>query len=213
MAQRQMDGEREGHTLQATALVHEVYLRLIDIKRVSWQDRSHFFVMAARLMRRVLVDHARAKRSQKRGAGAPMIALDDLPIVGAEPNLDILALDAALDALGQQDPRKSQVVEMRYFAGLTIEETAAALDVSLDTVMRDWRRRGRGCIARSSRVCKCWRLNDGAPSKTCITRRSPAASSNARSFSPRRAGAMTRCDGRSRRCWPTTPLATSSPHR
>jgi RNA polymerase sigma-70 factor (ECF subfamily) len=95
--------------------------------------------MAARLMRRVLVDHARAKRSQKRGAGAPMIALDDLPIVGAEPNLDILALDAALDALGQQDTRKSQVVEMRYFAGLTIEETAAALDVSLDTVMRDWR--------------------------------------------------------------------------
>jgi RNA polymerase sigma-70 factor (ECF subfamily) len=139
LAQRQMDGEREGHTLQATALVHEVYLRLIDIKRVSWQDRSHFFVMAARLMRRVLVDHARAKRSQKRGAGAPMIALDDLPIVGAEPNLDILALDAALDALGQQDTRKSQVVEMRYFAGLTIEETAAALDVSLDTVMRDWR--------------------------------------------------------------------------
>ena len=132
-----MDGEREGHTLLATALVHEVYLRLIDIKRVSWQDRSHFFVMAARLMRRVLVDHARGKRSQKRGAGAP--GLHSTICRSSRTKTWISWLDAALDALGQQDPRKSQVVEMRYFAGLTIEETAAALDVSLDTVMRDWR--------------------------------------------------------------------------
>jgi RNA polymerase sigma factor (TIGR02999 family) len=139
VAQRQMDDERQGHTLQATALVHEVYLRLIDIKRVSWQDRSHFFAMAARLMRRVLVDHARARRSQKRGAGARWTSLDAVPVMDAGPNVDILALDAALDALARQDPRKGQVVEMRYFAGLTIEETAASLDVSVDTVMRDWR--------------------------------------------------------------------------
>ena len=139
MAQQQMGGERAGHTLQATALVHEAYLRLIDIKRVSWQDRSHFFAMAARVMRRVLVDHARAKQYQKRGAGAHKVSLDDVDIIGAEQAVDILALDEALEALGRQDPRKAQVVEMRYFAGLTIEETAAALEVSVDTVMRDWR--------------------------------------------------------------------------
>ena len=139
MAQHQMEDERPGHTLQATALVHEAYLRLIDIKRVSWQDRSHFFAMAARVMRRILVDHARAKQRQKRGAGAHKVALDEVEIIGAEPGVDILALDEALEALRQQDPRKGQVVDMRCFAGLTIEETAAALDVSVDTVMRDWR--------------------------------------------------------------------------
>jgi len=139
VAQRHMDGERPGHTLQATALVHEAYLRLIDIKRVSWQDQSHFFAMAARVMRRVLVDHARAKHYQKRGAGAHKVSLDEVEIIGAEPAVDILALDEALEALGQQDSRKGQVVEMRFFGGLTIEETATALDVSVDTVMRDWR--------------------------------------------------------------------------
>jgi RNA polymerase sigma factor (TIGR02999 family) len=139
VAQHQMGGERPGHTLQATALVHEAYLRLIDIKHVSWQDRSHFFAMAARVMRRLLVDHARAKRYQKRGAGAQKISLDEVLVIGTGLNLDVLALDRALDALAKQDRRKGQVVEMRYFGGLTIEETAAALDVSPDTVMRDWR--------------------------------------------------------------------------
>jgi RNA polymerase sigma factor (TIGR02999 family) len=137
-ATRYMKRERLEHTLQATALVNEAYLRLIDVQHVQWQNRAHFFAMAARLMRRILVDAARARGYQKRGGGASMLSLDEALIVPAEPGEDLVALDAALAALAVVDARKSQVVEMRFFGGLTLDETAEALHVSRDTVKRDW---------------------------------------------------------------------------
>jgi RNA polymerase sigma factor (TIGR02999 family) len=139
LARRQMRGEHPGHTLQATALVNEAYLRLIEVNRVRWQNRAHFLAMAARVMRRILVDSARAKRYQKRGGGARKVSLDDALLVPLEPGQDLVALDDALEALAALNPRKSQVVEMRFFGGLSVEETAEALKVSPDTVMRDWR--------------------------------------------------------------------------
>ena len=139
VARRHMAHERAGHTLQATALVNEAYVRLIDIRQVNWQDRTHFFAMSSRLMRRILVDFARSKGSQKRGAGAHKVSLDEALIVSPEPGADLVALDDALDALAVFDARKAQVVEMRFFGGLSVEETAEALKVSVDTVMRDWK--------------------------------------------------------------------------
>lgn len=139
LARRHMRRERKNHTLQATALVNEAYLRLIDVKQVKWQNRTHFFAMAARMMRRVLVDAARTRDSRKRGGGAQRVTLDDALIVSQEPAPGLVALDEALTALERFDPRKTQVVELRFFAGLSVEETAAALGVSGDTVMRDWR--------------------------------------------------------------------------
>ena len=139
IARRHMAGERRGHVLQTTALVNEAYLRLVDVRRVQWRDRVHFLSMTARLMRRVLVDYARAQKNQKRGGALQRITLDqDLP-VQCETSEDVIAVDAALDALTGQHQRKGQVVELRFFGGLSVEETAAALDVSPDTVMRDWR--------------------------------------------------------------------------
>ena len=134
-----MGHERPGHTLQATALVNEAYLRLIDVKRMQWQNRAHFFAMSSRLMRRILVDSARARRYQKRGGGAQKVSLDEALVISVEPGQDLVALDDALRALAAMDPRKGQVVEMRFFGGLSVEETAEALHVSADTVMRDWR--------------------------------------------------------------------------
>jgi len=134
-----MAGERPGHTLQATALVNEAYLRLIEVNQVRWQNRAHFFAMASRVMRRILVDAARARGYQKRGGGAETVSLDEALLVSGEPRQDLVALDDALNALAAFDLRKSQVVEMRFFGGLRVEETAAALHVSADTVMRDWR--------------------------------------------------------------------------
>jgi RNA polymerase sigma factor (TIGR02999 family) len=139
VARRHMAHERAGHTLQATALVNEAYVRLIDIKQVNWQDRAHFFAMSSRLMRRILVDFARSKAYQKRGGGAQKVSLDEALIVSTEPAQDLLALDEALTALAAFDARKAQVVEMRFFGGLSVEETAEALNVSVDTVMRDWK--------------------------------------------------------------------------
>jgi len=139
LARRHMAGEGPDHVLQATALVNEVYLKLIDIRRVQWQDRAHFFAMAARLMRRILVDAARSRGYQKRGGGAPVVSLDEALLVPIEPGNDLVALDEALTALAAVDARKSQVVEMRFFGGLSIDETAEALQVSRDTVKRDWR--------------------------------------------------------------------------
>jgi RNA polymerase sigma-70 factor, ECF subfamily len=133
-----MRGERAGHSLQATALVNEAYLRLIGAQQVDWQNRVHFLAVSARLMRRILVDFARSKKYQKRGGGAQPVTLDEALVV-AEPGRDLMALDEALDALGKLDERKARVVEMRFFGGLSVEETAAALGVSGDTVMRDWR--------------------------------------------------------------------------
>ena len=139
VARRHMAHERAGHTLQATALVNEAYVRLIDIRQVNWQDRAHFFAMSSRLMRRILVDFARSKGYQKRGGGAQKVSLDEALIVSAEPAADLVALDDALTALAAFDARKAQVVEMRFFGGLSVEETAEALKVSVDTVMRDWK--------------------------------------------------------------------------
>jgi RNA polymerase sigma-70 factor (ECF subfamily) len=134
-----MAGERAGHSLQATALVNEAYLRLINAKDVAWHDRAHFLAVAARMMRRILVDHARSRDYQKRGGDAPHVTLDEALIVASEPDQDFVALDEALTALAGVDARKSQVVELRFFGGLTLEETAEALQVSRDTVKRDWK--------------------------------------------------------------------------
>jgi RNA polymerase sigma factor (TIGR02999 family) len=139
MAQQYMRGERAGHTLQPTGLVNETYLRLIDIKRIKWQNRAHFFAMSARLMRRILVDMARAHGNQKRGDGVPHVSLDEGLAVSDETSPSLIALDDALRALAQVYPRQSDVVELRFFGGLDINETAEALHVSPDTVKRDWR--------------------------------------------------------------------------
>lgn len=134
-----MRGERVGHSLQATALVNEAYLRLIDVQHVNWQDRAHFFAMSARLMRRILVDFARSKGYQKRGGGAVKVTFDEALPVTLEPGRDLVAIDEALEALAKVDERKSRVIELRFFGGLSVEETAAVLKVSPDTVMRDWK--------------------------------------------------------------------------
>lgn len=139
VAHRHMAHERAGHTLQATALVNEAYMRLIDIRQVNWQDRAHFFAMSSRLMRRILVDFARSKGYQKRGGGAQKVTLDEALIVSQDARHDLVAIDDALNALAVVDARKAQVVEMRFFGGLSVEETAEALKVSVDTVMRDWK--------------------------------------------------------------------------
>ena len=134
-----MAGERAGHSLQATALVNEAYMRLVDVQHVNWQNRAHFLAMAARLMRRILVDYARSKNYQKRGGAAARITLDEMNMAGIEPNRDLVALDDALNELAKVDERKGKVVELRFFGGLTVEETADVLDVSVETVMRDWK--------------------------------------------------------------------------
>jgi RNA polymerase sigma factor (TIGR02999 family) len=134
-----MARERRGHTLEATALVHEAFIRSVDARDISWQDRSHFFGIAARLMRRVLVDHARQRGMQKRGGAEARVTLSDAVAVVKAPDLDLLALDRALDALERVDARKCRVVDMRFFSGMSVEETATALGVSPDTVKRDWR--------------------------------------------------------------------------
>lgn len=138
IARRHAAREHGGHSLQATALVNETYLRLIDVKNVTWLDRAHFLAVCARVMRRILVDHARARHAQKRGGLADRVALDEELVISDEPRQDFVALDDALEALAKFDDRKSRVVELRFFGGLTVEETAAVVKVSADTVMRDW---------------------------------------------------------------------------
>ena len=139
IAKRCMAGERAGHSLQATALVNEAYLRLIDVQQIKWQDRAHFLAMSARLMRRILVDWARSKQYQKRGGGAVKVTMDEGLAVVGERGQDLVALDDALQALAQFDERKSKVIELRFFGGLSVEETAEVLKISVDTVMRDWK--------------------------------------------------------------------------
>jgi RNA polymerase sigma factor (TIGR02999 family) len=138
-AHRQMAQERSGQTLQTTALVNEIYLQLIDLRGVSWRDRAHFFALSSRLIRRVLIDAARARRSLKRGAGSPHVEFDENLLISTEPRADVLALDEALTALATLDQRKSEVVELRFFGGLGIEEVAEVLKVSPETVKRDWK--------------------------------------------------------------------------
>ena len=135
----QMAQERSGQILQTTAIVNEIYVQLIDLRGVSWRDRAHFFALSSRLIRRVLIDAARSRASLKRGAGSPHVSLDENLLVSSEPPADVVALDEALTALGGIDQRKSQVVELRFFGGLSIEETAEVLKVSPETVKRDWK--------------------------------------------------------------------------
>jgi RNA polymerase sigma-70 factor (ECF subfamily) len=138
IARRCMRGESARHSLQATALVHEAYLRLVDVQHVNWQNRAHFLAMAGRLMRRILVDVARAERSQKRGGGAVQVPLSDA-LLTSEQHHDLIALDDALQALAKMDERRSRVVELRFFGGLSVIETAEVLSISSETVMRDWK--------------------------------------------------------------------------
>jgi RNA polymerase sigma-70 factor (ECF subfamily) len=161
IAARYMSRERAGQTIQATALVNEAYIRLVDGAAVAWHDRAHFLAVAARAMRRILVDHARARGARKRGGLAARVTFDESLVVTSEPGLDFVALDDALAALAAFDERKSRVVELRFFGGLSVDETAAILNVSADTVTRDlrlakvWLRRemrtqGDGTTRRSS---------------------------------------------------------------
>src|SRR5215472_10154039 len=138
-AKLSMRNERDGHTLQTTALINELYLRLGDLQTIDWESRAHFFAICARQMRRILIDMARARQAHKRGEGAFMIPLDEAPQVSVGTQRDLLAVDEALKALARVDERKSQVVELRFFGGLSVEETAKVLKVSPDTVARDWR--------------------------------------------------------------------------
>jgi RNA polymerase sigma-70 factor (ECF subfamily) len=138
LAHRYMAGERPGHPLQTTALINEAYLRLIDSSRVRWQNRSHFFAVSAQLMRRILVDVARARTKQKRGGDVVQVSLDEAMVVTREPGADLIALDDALTTLATFDERKSRIIELRFFGGLSVEETADVLKVSAATVLRDW---------------------------------------------------------------------------
>lgn len=139
VARRYMAGERASHTLQTTALIHEVYVRLVDVPGATVRNRAHFFAICARLMRNVLVDFARSRQYQKRGGGAVHVALDEALHVSSMPDPDLVVIDDALERLATFDRRKSQVVELRFFGGLSVEETAEALDISPETVMRDWK--------------------------------------------------------------------------
>lgn len=138
LARARLRREPRGHILQTTALVHEAYLRLVDINRMNVRDRSHLLAMAARLMRQILVDHARRRTARKRGGRVTMVGLDELSIPNAEPGIDVLALDEALNDLTRLDARLCRVVELKYFSGLTIDETAETLQISSATVERDW---------------------------------------------------------------------------
>ncbi len=148
LAKRYIGRERPGHTLQTTALVNEAYLRLIDAQQVQWQNRAHFFAISAQLMRRILVDFARAKRFRKRGGEAVQVSLAEAVLLPQERDADLVALDEALEALASVDERKGRVVELRFFGGLSVEETAEVLKVSAETVMRDWK------------VAKVWLLRE-----------------------------------------------------
>jgi RNA polymerase sigma-70 factor (ECF subfamily) len=139
LAQHYLAQERPGHSLQATALVNEAYLRLVGGKQVIWQNRAHFFGVSAQLMRRILVDFARSHRSLRRGGGVQAITLDDALVVSPAPGADLVALDDALQALAAMDARRGRVVELRFFGGLSVEETAELLKVSVETVMHDWK--------------------------------------------------------------------------
>lgn len=155
LAHRRMKDERQGHLLQTTALINEAFLRLVDVTRVQWQNRAHFYAVSAHVMRRVLVDAARERDACKRGGEIPRVVLDEAVVPAPEPDVNVLALDAALETLSRLDSRKAHVVELRYFGGLNVEETAEVLDVSPATVARDWR------------VAKLWLLRELRPPDGC----------------------------------------------
>ena len=152
--------ESPGRTIQTTALINEVYLRLVDLKGVTWQDRAHFLAVCARMMRRILTDFARARRFQKRGGSAQQVSFDEQMVISSEPSADLVALDDALNGLAGVDQRKSQVVELRFFGGLSVQETAEVLKVSEETVKRDWR------------LAKLWLLREMSGSRSSHATRS-----------------------------------------
>jgi RNA polymerase sigma-70 factor, ECF subfamily len=156
IAGRCMQNERQGRTIQTTALVHETYLKLIDVTHVNWQHRAHFFAISAQIMRRILLDQARRRVAVKRGGDMPKLNLDELPAIGSGRARELIALDDALTALAGVDRRKAQVIELRFFGGLSVDETAEVLKVSPDTVMRDWK------LARAWLLAE---LGTGSPSK------------------------------------------------
>lgn len=139
LARQYLNRERDGHTLQTTDLVHEAYLKLVDQRRVQWQNRTHFFGVAAELMRRILVDHARRHKRVKRGGGVPLVSLAQANLVSRQPTVDVIALDEALTRLAKIDERKARIVELRFFGGLEVKETAEFLKISTPTVMREWK--------------------------------------------------------------------------
>jgi RNA polymerase sigma factor (TIGR02999 family) len=139
LARQYLNRERDGHTLQTTDLVHEAYLKLVDQRRVQWQNRTHFFGVAAELMRRILVDHARHHKRAKRGGGAPLVSLAQADKVSPQTTVDVIALDEALTTLAKVDERKARIVELRFFGGLEVKETAEFLQISTATVMREWK--------------------------------------------------------------------------
>jgi len=139
MARQFMRNERPGRSIQTTALVHEAYLKLIDVTNVDWQHRAHFFAISAQIMRRILLDRARRRVAGKRGGATPRVNLDEVPDIGSGRARELIALDDALNALAEVDSRKARVIELRFFGGLSVEETAEVLKVSPDTVLRDWR--------------------------------------------------------------------------
>ncbi len=153
LAHRYMARERAGHSLQTTALINEAYIRLVDLSRIEWRDRVHFFAIAARFMRRILVNRARSRAYLKRGGDAEKVSLDEALLVTSEPSVDIAKLDDAVNALADFDPRKAKAVELRFFGGLTEDETAEVLEVSRETVKRDWR------VAKMWLLCE---MTDGA---------------------------------------------------
>lgn len=139
IARHQMAAQPAGHTLQTTALVNEAYLHLVDAQRASWLDRSHFIAACSQIMRRILVDHARSRQAAKRGGGVALASLEEAWVASVEPDTDVVALDEALENLARSDPRKAKVVELRFFGGLSVKETAAVLEISEESVLRDWR--------------------------------------------------------------------------
>jgi RNA polymerase sigma factor (TIGR02999 family) len=138
-ARRYMARERPGHTLQTTALIHETYLRLVGVRQVKWQNRAHFLAVCAQLMRRILIDFARSRSYKKRGGEVPHVDFDEAVVLTSQPDANLVALDDALNRLALMDARKSRVVELRFFGGLSVKETAEVMKVSADTVMRDWK--------------------------------------------------------------------------
>ncbi|HEX7809514.1 MAG TPA: sigma-70 family RNA polymerase sigma factor [Thermoanaerobaculia bacterium] len=138
IAERHLYREREGHTLQPTALVHELYIKFVDQRSVDWHDRAHFFAVAAQVMRRILVDHARRRKSEKRGGALDPLTIGAALDVAAEENFDVVALDVALESLEKVFPQQAKIVELRFYAGLTIDETAAVLGISAATISREW---------------------------------------------------------------------------
>jgi RNA polymerase sigma factor (TIGR02999 family) len=162
LAHRYMRRERPGHMLQTTALINEAYLKLVDHKGMRWQNRAHFYAVAAQAMRRILVDNARARKYAKRGGGAPMIELDEATTVAEKRATELVALDDALKDLAALDERKSRIVELRYFGGLSIDETAEVLNISAATVMRDWA------------TAKAWLLREISPSSEVFAAKKPS---------------------------------------